>query len=374
MAVWFFIFFIIVVTLFIEMTYFKHKVSMEEVLAQAAIPIVLCLITYLCFNYYITKDTQILGHYVTSVTYEEEWNEYIYKTCSRDYPCGKDRNGNTEYCTEYYDCSYVQNHPERWTAYFNTGLKRQIEKSYYQRLVKLFKNERKTGHNVGYTISGDVFTSKYNGKREHIQAYSTRGFYTNPIQASVSLFNFEKISHNEAKELGLYRWGFSEGFNTKYVFGGKQNYKLNQLNAKYGSRYEISVIVILFNNKPPSIFEKQKSYWNGGNKNELVIGFGLKEGKVAWTNYFTWSESFSFLTELKRECEKQIGKKIDLDKIADWLYDEIPNGWKRKEFKDFEYLKPKLPKWYQISLVCVCLVSSVIIACINIGNDHENIK
>ena len=119
-----------------------------------------------------------------------------------------------------------------------------------------------------------------------------------------------------------------------------------------------------------SIFEKQRSYWSGGNKNELVIGIGLDKGKVSWVNVFTWSEADDFVVKLRKELEKQIGVSPDYDRIVEYLKKEIPLGWKRKEFGDFEYLEVEnAPYFYAIAMV-VSFVSSVIITFLAIRYEY----
>jgi len=141
------------------------------------------------------------------------------------------------------------------------------------------------------------------------------------------------------------------------------------MNGRFGSKYHIRVVILVYDNKPMSTFEKQRSYWQGGNKNELVIGFGVKDGLVTWANVFTWSEADNFVVNTKSEASKQISKPINIDKLTVWLESNIPNGWKRKHFSDFEYLKVEYPTWYNILIIIMCSVISVGIAAFNVMND-----
>ena len=61
-----------------------------------------------------SSDIEYLNSRVQSVTYYEPWDEWIDQMCSRQVACGTDSDGNTEYCTEWYDCSYRKYHDSAW--------------------------------------------------------------------------------------------------------------------------------------------------------------------------------------------------------------------------------------------------------------------
>lgn len=377
MIMWMVIFTIISLVLICEMIFFHHKITTVEIIIQICVPLVVTPLFSVYLKHNFTLDYELWNNYIQEVVHEERWNEYINQTCSRSVASGTDSNGNTTYTTEFYDCSYVANYPENWVAYLNDTSEVVITESHYNRLVKLFNNKRKSGHNSGYTISGDIFSSVYDNKYEHLQPYSSKYAYKNKIPVSTSVFNFEKIEKEEAEKLGLYKWYDNkliynkDKFNVSHIFGSSRCESLERLNAYYGMKHQINVIVLVYDDKPMSIFEKQKAYWYGGNKNELILGFGIKDGKVEWCDNFTWSESYEFLAELKNEQEKQLKKKLDVDLIADWLYDEIPTGWKRKEFKDFEYIEIEYPMWYSVTIVSICLLFSLIVSVVSIFNDQN---
>jgi hypothetical protein len=270
--------------------------------------------------------------------------------------------------TETYDCSYVQYHSEKWTAYTNCDSNVYINEEHYNKLKSIFKNEKKTGHNSGYTISGDIFQIKYNGVYNDLQPYTSVHRYKNKVQASKSVFKFQEISKEEADALGLYHENLVSGFGN-YSSYGVVIPSLERLNAYYGSTYEVRVLILVYN-KPMPIFEKQRSYWNGGNKNELVIGIGLNEGKVSWCNLFSWSESDDFLVKTRRELENQIDSPPDYDRIVEFLKKEIPTGWRRKNFEDFEYLEVEYPDWIYTLVISVSLISSIIISVICVRNEE----
>ena len=66
-----------------------------------------------------TTDTEYYGGYIVKVRHYDEWDEWIERTCTRQVPIGKDKDGNTIYKEEEYDCSYRQYHPEYWVYVTN---------------------------------------------------------------------------------------------------------------------------------------------------------------------------------------------------------------------------------------------------------------
>jgi hypothetical protein len=370
---WVLVCLIIVGCLVITRIFFNHKITTFEVFAQFFVPLIIVFLSFLSLGASLTKDYEIWNNYILEVVYEEPWNEYIHETCTQRVICGTNSNNQPKYCTETYDCSYVRYHPERWDAYLNDSTNLRISEKHYKELTKLFDNEQKIEHNPGYTISGDVYNSTFDYVHEHLQPYSSKHKYRNKIPVANSVMGFEKISEEDAEKFGLYKWDFSKniGFNSNHTFGYKKSKELERVNAYYGMNYKINVIVLVYHDKPISIFQQQKAYWSGGNKNELVLGIGVSDGIVTWVDNFSWSESHEFLVELRREQEKQIKKKIDIDAIAKWLYDEIPNGWKRREFKEFDYLKIETPLKYKVAIVMICLLSSLIVSVVCIYNDVD---
>ena len=103
----------------------KHKLVWWEM----GLPIIVSLMLIGIFSFTarksLTNDVEYWNEYVTTVEYYERWDEYIHQTCSRTCCC--DSKG--ENCsTEYYDCSYVDVHPEYWVAVTNNGWVESIKK------------------------------------------------------------------------------------------------------------------------------------------------------------------------------------------------------------------------------------------------------
>ncbi|MGL4453110.1 MAG: hypothetical protein ACRCTZ_18265, partial [Sarcina sp.] len=76
----------------------------------------------------------------------------------------------------------------------------------------------------------------------------------------------------------------------------------------------------------------------GGNKNEVVITMSLDtNNKLQWVNIFSWSDVPTYEALVKNHIQTYVGKPLDMVKIVDYMSDNV-NTFKRKEFKDFEYI------------------------------------
>jgi hypothetical protein len=127
----------------------------------------------------------------------------------------------------------------------------------------------------------------------------------------------------------------------------------------------------VFRDKPVEISEKQKSYWQGGNKNEFILclGYNTKKGTIDWCNPFSWCDKPELEVATKRYFREH--PRMDLSKYPDWLEKHI-NLWHRKEFKDFDYIKNELTKGQSIGLLIIILVLDILVSILLIGNDISN--
>jgi hypothetical protein len=129
--------------------------------------------------------------------------------------------------------------------------------------------------------------------------------------------------------------------------------------------------VLVFRNQPLEISEKQKSYWQGGNKNEFVIclGYNTKTGRIDWCNPFSWCDKPDLEIATKRYFREH--PHMDLSNYPMWLESHI-NLWKRKEFKDFDYIENELTKGQSIALFIIIFILDVLLSIFFVGNEETN--
>ena len=100
--------------------------------------------------------------------------------------------------------------------------------------------------------------------------------------------------------------------------------------------------MLFFKDMPASVVEYQKSYWEGGNKNELVLCLGYTGNKINWCEGFSWCDDPIIEAECKMYFIQHSELKGCLKNFSKFLENQIKANWKRKNFEDFDYLTVEL--------------------------------
>ena len=331
--------------------FFKKKVTTNEWLILIGSSIVFTLLVYLISKSISQSDTEYLGGNVTEIKYYEDWNERVRK--SREVPCGTDKDGHTKYCTEYY--WVTEYHPEYWVMITTLDkYEKRISKDVFERFKRRFNTKEQfiDMHRHYYTNDGDAYSWKWDGKRNTLIAITEENSYKNPLKNSNSIFRYTDIEPDSAKALGLYDYPKFRDYTQNPIIGLRVDSKtldqFNYINCIYGPKYQIRVFILIYPaNRGIVVSEMQKGYWQGGNKNELVVCLGVnKEKHVEWVNAFSWQDAPWLDVETRSWFDKH--DSLDLYEYGVWLEQNIPSKWKRKEFKDFEYVKANMTngaKW-----------------------------
>lgn len=359
--------------------FFKKYIVWWEYICLVATSILFTLLLKSVFIASLEYDTEYLGGYITKITHYDEWDEWIHKTCTRQVPCGRDSKGHTIYRTETYDCSYRDYHPECWTYTDNYNREEYFyNKSYFDAAMKELgypKMVFRDMHRNYYRIDGDAQDYFYDGTVQHIRPLVWSETYRNKILASHSIFKFEEIDDDDADSLGLFRYPDVKDNDQAVILGfkaGKEVHKqYKYINSVYGPKKQFRIYVLVFRDKPLEISEKQKSYWQGGNKNEFVLclGYNTKKGTIDWCNPFSWCDKPELEVATKRYFREH--PRMDLSKYPQWLENHL-HLWKRKEFKDFDYIENELTKGQSIALLIIILFFDILVSILLIGNDISN--
>ena len=104
-------------------------------------------------------------------------------------------------------------------------------------------------------------------------------------------------------------------------------------------------------------------------KNELVVCLGMKDNThVGWCNAFCWCDS----PKLELITEQYFAEKDTLDLIAytKVIREGLERGdWERKEFSDFNYIKPELSGTQNIVMIIILLLYNIGISIFIVTND-----
>jgi len=313
----------------------KSEFAWWEFFIPIASVLVAVIISKAIIDHTSVQFTEYWGSTVTAVYEEEPYNYWHHQTCSRQVACGTDSDGNTEYCTEYYDCSHQDDVGPSWWAKTNLGESFGITEKMHDELVAQFGTKKtaidsrknhaprdKCVRSQGTKFEGKrvgqisyIHETRWGGQDETRKAYVSQHSYENRIKASdLTIFNILVVKESEVDSLGLFRYpehkksswfGKTNGLDYPTILGDnvskttQENFR--RLNGKYGPTNELRLWVLVFENKPMSIAQYQENYWVRGNKNELVVCIGKKGNEIQWSHAFSWSLSDVLTTEIKNE-------------------------------------------------------------------------
>lgn len=349
------------------LVFFRKRIAFWE----PFVPIAATALLILFFRYIgiesLTKDTEYWGNYVTEVRWYQDWDEWITRTCTRSVPCGTDSKGNTQYCTETYDCSYRDYHPEYWTMVLNDGSELNISQSYYNALKAKFGTASVfvDMHRDYYTDDGDMYYSTYPNTYAAFEFYASEHSYENKVQASTSIFNYPEVTKEEFAKYGLYDYPEVKDDALQAVLApagykvtAAEQKKFDYINGMLGLDKKIRVWVCLYYYESDKAGFMQEAYWKRGNKNELITCIGVgKDGTINWVHVFGWSKNKLIEVETRDYVYAQ--KKLDLAKFGDWLFTEVKTNWVKTSFEEFEYLSIQPPFWAVLTTWIVSLVACI---------------
>jgi len=354
------------------------KYKKEFVWWELLVPIAGCLLFTTIMKYsvetYQVSDTQYKNGVIVEARYYESWSTWVSKMCTERYACGSHTEGSgknartvTDYCTRYYDCSYCDDHNPYWEVYDNLGHSWSISQEKYNSLMKQwgvtpqFVNLHRS---IDYHSSllgsdcgkdGNMYSIKWDGNRKTAETSVVEATYTNKIQASKSNFDLQSISEDQAKKYGLYEYPkIYNSYRQKVVLGLDSCFNMNgkdtleqqmeYLNGFYGPKRKCKIFVCLFNNKDLSIALKQRSYWDGGNKNEIVICVDVDKnnGKLNWVYVFSWTANKRIAVDL-REDIMNLGY-LDVNKFIG-IVEKDTKEFVYRDFREFNYLTTDPPTW-----------------------------
>ena len=270
--------------------------------------------------------TEYWGSTVTGVYEQEPYNYWQHQTCTRQVPCGTDANGNTQYCTETYDCSHQVDVGPSWWAITNIDEKIKISENFYEELKARFGTGRKQvdvhrNHSARSKASGSRGTkfqgtrvgeysyqwkTRWGGEEKTRKPYVSKHKYENRVKASdLSVFNISVVTDGQADTLGLFDYPeITSGWTYPTILGvdvsetTQENFM--KLNGKFGKTNQLRLWILVFKNKPQNTAVYQENYWVKGNKNELVVCIGIDDdNNIQWSHSFSWALSGTLTAEVK---------------------------------------------------------------------------
>lgn len=314
-----------------------------------------------------SSDTEYLGSYVTKIRYYEPWNEQEEHT--ETYTDDKGESHTRTYYT-------TVNHPKRWTYYDHSGRERKCSNEDFSAMKRHLSvaSVFVDMHRHYYTRDGDAYEYRWNGQPTTLYSVTREHEYENKVKASRSVFKFEDISEKEARRLGLHDYPKIRFCDQSPIIGAKfsarQERAIRVLNALYGPKKEFRLYLLFYRNKPLFIADRQRSYWQGGNKNELVVCVGLdSRNRVMWSDAFSWCDS-PVLAVKSRDWFTS--HRLDLCAFASYIEPIVQKEWKRKEFSDFKYLSVELSNKEYWAIIIFMLLLNIGLSVWVVTNNYKN--
>lgn len=317
-----------------------------------------------------TSATEYLGAIVTGIYHEDGWTQLVERSETKT-----DSKGNR--------------HTERWIEevwhsekyYFLTSLGSRFDcgSGFYRFVEQIWKLPPVRVSWRGKHIKGGI---RYGTENEFCQLdplqqdspdywvpVTESNHYTNKIRCSNSIFKFEKIDRQQSRELGLYDYPLISDFDAPCIMshhcgfgvvGDDVGELFRKFNARIASQWQMRLYILLFPaEKGIAISEKQRAYWQGGNKNEFVVCVGIDTaGKVEWARTFSWADE----QEIEMETSQWLMShpNIDWRRFYNWLEWHLRH-WRRKEFKDFGYINVTLPLWQTLSIFLLSVLENALV-------------
>lgn len=378
--------------------FFSHKMAWWEYLLQFGVPCLVILISKVTVEKVATADREFWNSYVTYAKYTEAWDTWHDETCYRQVSdgedCTTDSDGNrhctTRYRTESYDCSHCDHNPPTWYAYDNIGNRYSIDQSMFEELCRRWgrRDFQELNRSINYHSfcgkDGDAYYTTFDGVFEHTQPVTVVHLYENRVQASHSVFKFQKVSEEDIKKYGLYSYEYGYGvFDYNPLIGIYDPVAANKLrwwNAHLGDTKKVHMLVLVFTDQPRLAGDLQESYWCGGNKNEFVLCIGIdKDRRMQWTKVFSWTEQDRLKIDVERsiymmfsaEGEDSVHRPVDLSLVVDSMATKVKRSFVKKSFKDFKYLSVEPSGMALLVTFVITVVVSVGLGVLFVNNDID---
>jgi hypothetical protein len=376
--------------------FFKHNYKWWEFFVPILGTLVIILLTKLIFDTSRVKFDEWWGSTVIVAYEQEPYNYWHSEMCSRQYACGTDKDGNTTYCTEYYDCSHQDDVGPSW--YFVTNIGERVEctekeyehfKSYWRSKPtivdenKNYDSDDRAVRSEGTKFEGKAvgtISYKYESKwhsniwplcDETRIPYTSKHTYINRVKASdLSVFNISVVSEEEADSMKLFKYPEGPSGNNGLYFptilgGHPSNYvqqAYRKLNGKFGVSDSLRLWILVFPSGTPEVNASyQENYWVNGNKNEIVVCMALdKSNKVEWAHSFSWGKP----TGITEACKTEVINTETFDESGwlryyTWLDINLRKFDKREFTEEFSYVKIQPSKASIITIIIFAIIISI---------------
>ncbi len=325
--------------------FFKRKTKYWEVIIPFVATVLFIVIAKWISISSLTSDTEYLGGYVTEARYYEAWDEEV--DCRHPIYCescsgtGKDRSCYKYVCGHHhmYDVDY---HSEYWRVQTSLG-GYNISEAKYNALVRKFKMEPifHDMHRDYHSIDGDMYYVTWDNTDEKLEPVVDTHSYENRPRVSHSLYRYQEVDSFDIKTYKPFNYPkIYNIYHQQVILGAKNDaaeHALQVVNSRLGGTKQVRVYVMVYKSNDRECGIIQERYWEGGNKNELNVCIGVDDNlNIRWAHIFSWTEQEEVKVNIRTHIEES--KRLNLVDYVSFIDKEVKLNWKRKHFKEFDYL------------------------------------
>lgn len=323
--------------------FLPRKVTWIEIGSSFAVGIILTLVVYATGMYSQTDDIEILNGQVISKYHEKVPCRHSYQCHCHMVTSGYGKHSTT---TEECDTCYEHPYDVDWVVHSN---------------VRDF----------------DINTLDSQGLREPPRwtivkpgdPVSAKHHFTNYVKAVPDSLFHKNLTHRFDNMIPVYPAGIYDYYklNRAITEGvpvpdiAEWDNDISDILRTLGPEKQANVIVIFVNTSDESYIHSLEGKWVGGKKNDIIVILGVTHyPKIDWVGISSWTDAALFKVELHDDISA-IGT-VDRTKIIKVIAADTQKMFKRKEMKDFEYLKTQIqpPTWVLVLAVILGLIASVI--------------
>lgn len=138
------------------------------------------------------------------------------------------------------------------------------------------------------------------------------------------------------------------------------NYELAMTLKPLGPQKQANVIIVFVNTNNEAYYHSLEAAWLGGKKNDIVVIVGTtKYPNIDWVKVMSWTDNELFKVQLQDELYGQ--KVIERTKFMEAIRTNTLKSFKRKNWKDFDYLSDDVqpPTWVVVLCALLGIIGSV---------------
>ncbi|QHJ78838.1 MAG: hypothetical protein [Caudoviricetes sp.] len=324
--------------------YYKQGRSLSEYMIHIVVTVVVTTGVFYAGKYYPAMDFEVLNGYVTN-------KKQVYNPRTEYYECncrsvtrtsGTGKNKTTYSSRECSTCSRII--PEwDWTVFTTVG------NININRIDSDGRREpsRWTKACIGEPASLEhTYINQIKGVRDSIFHYN---------KDLVESYKEKVPEYPEVKD--YYR--FNRVLNNTKIDTNDWNDYLNDRLKSLGVQKQVNIITVV-TDEPYEFADALKYMWLGGKKNDVVMMFGNKDGKISWFSSTSLADGYKNQTLHARLRMNAHNKDINMELLKEQI-DIVQSDFERIPMEEFDYLtsESEPPMWVIILAIILGVSASI---------------